>query len=121
MRYRYLALLASLFICLESSAANLELTPQNKRLMGGCASLGFKIFNSKSLFPEEWRQLAPRLIVMPLIITPSLKEDLDFQEGWDKAEKSLADPTPSAETLAYAKAFHICLKWVDIFLKRDAR
>lgn len=121
MKYRYLALFANMFICLKSSAANPELTPQDKRLMGGCASIGHRIFHSKTLFPEEWRQLAPRLIVMPLIYTPSINKDFDFLEGWDQAEKSLADQTPSSETLAYAKAFDICVKWVDIFMKRVAR
>lgn len=52
--YRCLVVLLATAIACDCHAQQSELTPQDKRMMGGCAILGFKMSQSRSAFPPEW-------------------------------------------------------------------
>lgn len=54
---------------------------------------------------------------MPSVVTPPLRDDVDFQQGRKAVEDALAGQAPSPDTPAYADAFRACLGWVVPFVK----
>ena len=95
-----------------------ELSSQDKRMLGGCSSLGAAITKSAASFPPEWRQLGTRYLFLPAVIEPPLKADPDFRAGAQEIDRSLAGQVPSAGTAAFAKSYKDCLAWVEPFLDK---